>query len=263
MITITSQRGKIKLWYIILSVRLRMTSQEDVRECVSNTPHFLRGIPCRERNHGWDLEKTNLQGVCRSDLHAVCYPSAYAAHNTRCESHLKEMLPFMANEMAFMNSVVFGTSSKRVTPKNFSSIPEPSRMTSTTSTSSSTKHVSIPRLTDTALYKLACDKSVQSRAPKQDTRTSRPTPRRCIVPTMSARCLCLRTRHSPSRWGPRKLLLVPQCTDSRDRDCACEILARDALRERRRLQVRVLDSVVDTLHQRCKALARWHLPRRV
>ena len=33
-----------------------------------------------------------------------------------------------------MNSVVFGTSANKVTPRNFSSMPEPSRMTSTTST---------------------------------------------------------------------------------------------------------------------------------
>ena len=44
------------------------------------------------------------------------------------------MLPFIANEIAFMNSVVFGTSANSVTPKNFSSIPEPSKTTSTTST---------------------------------------------------------------------------------------------------------------------------------
>ena len=44
------------------------------------------------------------------------------------------MLPFIANEIAFMNSVVFGTRANSVTPKNFSSIPEPSKTTSTTST---------------------------------------------------------------------------------------------------------------------------------
>ena len=52
----------------------------------------------------------------------------------RVGTHLSAMLPFMANEMAFMNSVVFGTSAKRVTPRNFSGIPEPSSTTSTTST---------------------------------------------------------------------------------------------------------------------------------
>ena len=44
------------------------------------------------------------------------------------------MFPFIANEIAFMNSVVFGTSANNVTPRNFSSIPEPSKTTSTTST---------------------------------------------------------------------------------------------------------------------------------
>jgi hypothetical protein len=50
---------------------------------------------------------------------------------------LNAMLPLIAKDMAFMNSVVLGTRAKRVIPRNFSSIPEPSRMTSTTSTRSS------------------------------------------------------------------------------------------------------------------------------
>jgi hypothetical protein len=40
----------------------------------------------------------------------------------------------MANDMAFMNSVVLGTKANNVTPKNFSGIPDPSKTTSTTST---------------------------------------------------------------------------------------------------------------------------------
>lgn len=44
------------------------------------------------------------------------------------------MFPLRANDMAFMNSVVLGTSAKMVIPRNFSSMPEPSRTTSTTST---------------------------------------------------------------------------------------------------------------------------------
>ncbi len=50
-------------------------------------------------------------------------------------SNLKAMFPVIANDIAFMNSVVLGTSANSVTPRNFSSIPEPSRTTSTTSTS--------------------------------------------------------------------------------------------------------------------------------
>ena len=46
----------------------------------------------------------------------------------------KAMLPFSAKEMAFMNSVVFGTSANRMTPSSFSEMPEPLRTTSTTST---------------------------------------------------------------------------------------------------------------------------------
>lgn len=57
-----------------------------------------------------------------------------AGEETINMTDLNAMLPDMANEKAFINSVVFGTSANRVTPRNFSSIPEPSKMASTTST---------------------------------------------------------------------------------------------------------------------------------
>jgi hypothetical protein len=44
------------------------------------------------------------------------------------------MLPLMAKEMAFMNSVVLGTRANSVTPKSFSGILDPFSTTSTTST---------------------------------------------------------------------------------------------------------------------------------
>lgn len=49
-------------------------------------------------------------------------------------THERAMFPLSANEMAFINSVVFGTRAKRVIPRNFSSMPDPSRTSSTTST---------------------------------------------------------------------------------------------------------------------------------
>lgn len=49
-------------------------------------------------------------------------------------AYLRAILPLRAKEIAFINSVVFGTSANRVTPRNFSSMPEPCRTTSTTST---------------------------------------------------------------------------------------------------------------------------------
>lgn len=58
--------------------------------------------------------------------------------NLKKRTNLNAMFPFRANDIAFINSVVFGTSAKRVIPKNFSSIPDPVRMTSTTSTRIST-----------------------------------------------------------------------------------------------------------------------------
>jgi len=62
--------------------------------------------------------------------------------NDYSEAHLNDMFPFRANEMAFMNSVVLGTSANRVIPKNFSSIPESCSTTSTTSTSNSSAQTS-------------------------------------------------------------------------------------------------------------------------
>ena len=51
------------------------------------------------------------------------------------KTYLRKMLPFMAKDIAFMNSVVLGTRANSVTPRNFSSTPEPFSTTSTTSTS--------------------------------------------------------------------------------------------------------------------------------
>lgn len=50
------------------------------------------------------------------------------------KAYLNAMLPVRAKEKAFMNSVVLGTSANKVTPRNFSGMPEPSNTTSTTST---------------------------------------------------------------------------------------------------------------------------------
>ena len=44
------------------------------------------------------------------------------------------MLPFRANDIAFMNSVVFGTKANSETPRNFSGIDAPSSTTSTSFT---------------------------------------------------------------------------------------------------------------------------------
>ena len=59
-------------------------------------------------------------------------------------THDKAIFPFIANDIAFINSVVFGTNAKSVNPKNFSSIPDPANTTSTTSTNiSAVLHVSL------------------------------------------------------------------------------------------------------------------------
>ena len=57
------------------------------------------------------------------------------------DTNLRAIFPYMANDIAFINSVVLGTKANRVRPRNFSLIPEPSRTTSTTSTSISVKYM--------------------------------------------------------------------------------------------------------------------------
>lgn len=95
-------------------------------------------VPRREGEHGRDLDQTDLQSVGRANLHAVGRSAASASrarrHMRAGKTYDKAMLPFSAKEMAFMNSVVFGTSANRMTPSSFSEMPEPLRTTSTTST---------------------------------------------------------------------------------------------------------------------------------
>ena len=56
-------------------------------------------------------------------------------------THLSAILPFMAKDMAFMNSVVLGMRVNKVKPRNFSSMATPSSTTSTTSTRISTRQL--------------------------------------------------------------------------------------------------------------------------
>lgn len=38
------------------------------RKCICDLTHFVGRIPGGERNHGWNLEQTDLQGIGRTNL---------------------------------------------------------------------------------------------------------------------------------------------------------------------------------------------------
>lgn len=106
--------------------------------------------------------------------------------------HLSAMLPFMANEMAFMNSVVFGTSAKSVTPRNFSGMPEPSSTTSTTSTKISAfvkdrqgERQQEAHQCDRGRRLLTGNDGIKRRAPEQHAVALCPAPIGRVVPSMT------------------------------------------------------------------------------
>jgi len=89
--------------------------------------------------------KPTMNGICkRQTCKAYAEPiSILGCQIYRCVgTYLSAIFPFMANDMAFMNSVVLGMRVNRVNPRNFSSIATPSSTTSTTST----------RISDCQLY---------------------------------------------------------------------------------------------------------------
>lgn len=152
----------------------------------------------------------------------------------------RAMFPLMANEMAFMNSVVLGTSAKRVTPSSFSGIPEPSRTTSTTSTRiSATRNTISFALPDAPREKeRTSDDGVKHCAAHEHASTLRPTPVRRIMTSMPIRLLRLgrsrllpNMRRLPLQRRRRHNRLGPQPSRTRNRfHSAREILGRHALR---------------------------------
>ena len=88
----------------------------------------------------YQAEKATIAGICnKQTCRAYAEPISilnhlvkYQPQKQKGETYLRAMFPFKANDIAFINSVVLGTRAKRVHPKNFSSIPDPSGTTSTT-----------------------------------------------------------------------------------------------------------------------------------
>ena len=138
----TSHRGRIRLERTRQIPRKELWERKkQIPERLRDGPHLLRSVPCRKCDHGRDLKQTNLERICRADLHTEGVQSAtQGTCRSQARTNLRAMFPCRANEIAFMNSVVFGTRANKVIPRNFSSIPDPSSTTSTTPTSNSTQN---------------------------------------------------------------------------------------------------------------------------
>lgn len=128
----TSQRGKINL-----CDKLNQSYQNSV---VQTNVNVLAMSPTR--SGAYTAEKITIAGICnKQTCKAYAEPISILIRIDQISllilaesSDLRDIFPFKANEIAFINSVVLGTNAKSVTPRNFSSIPEPLRTTSTTST---------------------------------------------------------------------------------------------------------------------------------
>lgn len=140
MMVMTSQRGKIRLQSMDQRVARHLAGKH-LRERLSHRTHPVWQVPVGERDHRRYLEETNLQGICGANFHTRL-PVSMGEYSKSKDTHLNAILPFMAKDIAFINSVVLGTNANNVTPRNFSSMPEPSRTTSTTSTKISTVQMS-------------------------------------------------------------------------------------------------------------------------
>jgi hypothetical protein len=165
------------------------------------------------------------------------------------------MLPFMANDTAFMNSVVLGTSANSVTPKNFSSMPEPFSTTSTTSTSNSVVIGAVPISNMWRSAKIregapTGDDGIQRRACQQYARANRTTPRRRFMSAMPGRIFII--SKLTASHTPRLHLLVSQSRHGGDSDSASKIVGRKL----RGLQTRILQRVIDAFKNRNKGSGR-------
>ena len=130
--------GQNQTWGNVLEGVEGVERRATVPESLRDGAHLIWSVPGGESHHSRDLKQTNLESVRRTDFHTVETLVSNVKHYSWV-SHLRAMFPFRANEIAFMNSVVFGTRANRVIPRNFSSIPDPSSTTSTTPTSNSVR----------------------------------------------------------------------------------------------------------------------------
>jgi hypothetical protein len=138
MMTMTSHQGRIKLGRTYQILEGSKAVNDYLK--VSATEPIFSGV-CQ-------VEKATIAGTrSKQTWRAYTEPisilkefklaTSYFTRNQKRTPYLSAMFPFRANEMAFMNLVVFGTGANKVIPRNFSSIPNPSSTTSTTSTSNS------------------------------------------------------------------------------------------------------------------------------
>lgn len=121
-------------------------SDKTCRECIQIlTRMFLPLHPCfqgctkrrKQPLPGFGGDKLEVRMLSQSPYYNGSKDCQKTDGEADAKACLSAIFPFKANEIAFMNSVVFGTRANRVTPRNFSSMPESSKITSTTSTNSS------------------------------------------------------------------------------------------------------------------------------
>lgn len=151
-----------------------------------------------------------------------------------------------------MNSVVFGTSANNVTPKNFSSIPEPSNTASTTSTKSSTSSEDVSTKRPGRNNARTCDDRIERSAPQQHAGTRQPAPRRRIVSSMPTIIAVCAVKHSAAntKGAMRMHLLMAEGADGRHRHGAREVFSGHVVRQLCRSQAWVVDRVVDAFQDR-------------
>ena len=82
MMTITSHRGKIKLWKT-RQILAEGAEKSTIPESLRDRAHLLRGVPGRESHHSRDLKQTNLEGIRRTDFHTEETPVSNAKHDDK------------------------------------------------------------------------------------------------------------------------------------------------------------------------------------
>jgi len=64
---------------VSFSISVNQGKREHLRKCSRHFTHLLGGIPRRERDHGRNLQKADLQSISRTNLHAAISSSAKRA----------------------------------------------------------------------------------------------------------------------------------------------------------------------------------------
>ncbi len=143
-----------------------------------------------------------------------------------------------------MNSVVLGTRAKRVIPRNFSSMPDPFKITSTTSTRSSRGEHQVS-LHVKCFHEMlhTSNERIKESTTKQDTCASEPTPRRCVMASIGSVVLRMNTS------APLTMhLLVSKRTNRCDCNGSCKVVCGHWLGQFDTAQVSIFDNMINAFH---------------